>query len=536
MRRVSARKTLFALALFAPAAALILGGAWVLHRFNDRLAVARVETNQKLATGLGSRNLSLSFSTIIREVRYFSDQQSLRSLLTEDTSANLKAVIRDFQAFSDYAGIIDQMRWIDESGWERLNVSGRPGQPLAVKKGILRKETGINTDGNSTPTKPDNVYISSIEFIKKAGQTGDLSSPTVHLSTAVEDDNGKHRGLLILHYDARPLLNSLNFVPATLADGVILLDENGQWLNSKDPREESEIARKQRINFAQRHPDLWKRMQLKADGQVHTQSGLWTWQSVYPLEVIGVPQSMRLGTYEGKDGPTQPRPFIWKVVSRVSPSQLATIHSSFGGHTLSIAGGLLLLMAVVSWLLASAMDLKVEADAMLRAMARVDGLTKVLNHITFMEELANSFSIYRRSPQFGVWVVMLDLDRFKLVNDTYGHAGGDRVLTHFSQLLRQNLRDSDTAGRIGGEEFSVMLRGTDQAGALEFCRRLQEALASHPVRFGEKELAITFSGGCSCFQPQDRSGADALQRADTALYEAKWKGRDQIQVAMTTPP
>nr|WP_256438916.1 GGDEF domain-containing protein [Synechococcus sp. CCY 9618] len=169
-------------------------------------------------------------------------------------------------------------------------------------------------------------------------------------------------------------------------------------------------------------------------------------------------------------------------------------------------------------------------------MARVDGLTKVLNHITFMEELANSFSIYRRSPQFGVWVVMLDLDRFKLVNDTYGHAGGDRVLTHFSQLLRQNLRDSDTAGRIGGEEFSVMLRGTDQAGALEFCRRLQEALASHPVRFGEKELAITFSGGCSCFQPQDRSGADALQRADTALYEAKWKGRDQIQVAMTTPP
>ncbi|QPN59894.1 GGDEF domain-containing protein [Synechococcus sp. CBW1002] len=120
---------------------------------------------------------------------------------------------------------------------------------------------------------------------------------------------------------------------------------------------------------------------------------------------------------------------------------------------------------------------------------------------------------------------MLDLDHFKRVNDTYGHASGDLVLEHFSQKLKGALRTSDTAGRLGGEEFFVLMRGTPLAGLTELAQRVRSAMAAEPVQLNGLDLIVTVSiGGCLEENSEDRI-LDSLARGDAALYRAKEAGR-----------
>lgn len=120
-------------------------------------------------------------------------------------------------------------------------------------------------------------------------------------------------------------------------------------------------------------------------------------------------------------------------------------------------------------------------------------------------------------------VVMLDLDFFKTVNDTFGHDAGDRVLVGFSRMLRRNLRATDQAFRLGGEEFLLVLSGTTPAGALVLLRDLQQ-LWQH-----ERPLEVTFSGGVAAVTDGDLG--EAVKAADRALYRAKNAGRDRFEVA-----
>ncbi len=139
-----------------------------------------------------------------------------------------------------------------------------------------------------------------------------------------------------------------------------------------------------------------------------------------------------------------------------------------------------------------------------------------------------------RARRFGtpLSLVLLDLDRFKAVNDTYGHPFGDVVLAEAARRLRAGLRDSDAFGRLGGEEFGVLLPMTDEAAAAETAERLAAALRDVPVTRGSGSVIVTASFGVAAVEPA--KGFDAArERADRALYAAKRLGRDRVEVAPT---
>ena len=126
-------------------------------------------------------------------------------------------------------------------------------------------------------------------------------------------------------------------------------------------------------------------------------------------------------------------------------------------------------------------------------------------------------------------VAMLDLDRFKQINDRFGHAIGDEVLVAVARLLRENTRSADIAARVGGEEFLLVLPETDGHGALDICERLCRCVAAHPWSTLAEGLSVTLSVGLACTPPHD---ADELAaRADAALYAAKTQGRNRLVVA-----
>lgn len=162
-----------------------------------------------------------------------------------------------------------------------------------------------------------------------------------------------------------------------------------------------------------------------------------------------------------------------------------------------------------------------------------DNLTGLGNRGLTLAELQSRFELSRRHGRL-LCVIMCDLDHFKQVNDTYGHGAGDFVLRTFGERLRLTLRSADVAGRIGGEEFLMVLPETDQAGAMLLAERIRAIIGEDPMVIPDGELAITCSLGVAEIAPADRDAGVLLARADGALYEAKHNGRNRVHFAPAT--
>jgi diguanylate cyclase (GGDEF)-like protein/PAS domain S-box-containing protein len=163
-------------------------------------------------------------------------------------------------------------------------------------------------------------------------------------------------------------------------------------------------------------------------------------------------------------------------------------------------------------------------------MATCDFLTGLINRRYFMIKLEEEFNRVQRSHDYQVAVLMLDLDYFKRVNDSYGHAKGDALLKHFAAIVRNNLRKTDTAGRLGGEEFAIFLPDTAISAAHIFAERLCQQVCESPLAFDSVTVNITVSIGIAVIEVTDFSCDAALIRADNALYKAKAAGRNRVEI------
>ncbi len=169
---------------------------------------------------------------------------------------------------------------------------------------------------------------------------------------------------------------------------------------------------------------------------------------------------------------------------------------------------------------------KTRAEAETRLQARTDDLTDLPNRRALDEEIAHALAGARSSGR-PFAIVMVDVDRFKFINDTHGHAVGDATLAAFSARLAGALREPDRAYRYGGEEFCLLLAETDAAGARTLAERAREQIA---LPFEGTMRALTASFGVTAWQPDDTFDT-LFRRADRALYSAKHGGRNRVEIA-----
>lgn len=166
----------------------------------------------------------------------------------------------------------------------------------------------------------------------------------------------------------------------------------------------------------------------------------------------------------------------------------------------------------------------------LKEMATTDGLTGCLNKRAFLEALEAKM---KSAERFGrkLSLIVTDIDHFKSVNDTYGHATGDVVIKRLGHLLQELKRDTDIVARFGGEEFCLLCEETDIEGAMLVAERVRTALADEAFATESGELRVTCSLGVACF-PEDADSEHALfEAADQALYAAKHAGRNNVKAA-----
>lgn len=164
----------------------------------------------------------------------------------------------------------------------------------------------------------------------------------------------------------------------------------------------------------------------------------------------------------------------------------------------------------------------------LKYLATRDSLTDVLNRGSFFETAQQLLVLSQRQKSTASFILM-DLDYFKRINDTYGHFIGDKVLIHFTQTLQSFLRKSDLLGRVGGEEFAIFLPDTGLDAACQLADKIRQTISNAALEVEDKTVTYTVSLGVESSEPEDQSIDELFKRADLKLYGAKDKGRDRVE-------
>ncbi|MBD3239094.1 MAG: diguanylate cyclase [Chitinivibrionales bacterium] len=169
-------------------------------------------------------------------------------------------------------------------------------------------------------------------------------------------------------------------------------------------------------------------------------------------------------------------------------------------------------------------------DELLRK-ATTDALTGIANRHYFMNRAREELAFARRANVL-LGMVMLDIDHFKKVNDTYGHQAGDYVLSQFASLVDKRIRGEDLFGRYGGEEFCILMRGSmEPPGAKTFCERIRKTVEEFDFNFNGTSIPVTVSIGLALRKGADIQTIDEfIQAADKGLYKAKQDGRNRVEV------
>ncbi len=161
----------------------------------------------------------------------------------------------------------------------------------------------------------------------------------------------------------------------------------------------------------------------------------------------------------------------------------------------------------------------------LEKTSNLDPLTKVFNRRALDSYLKN---IFANNINYPIYIMMVDIDNFKFINDNYGHITGDKVLIYISSLLKQTLRDGDKIYRYGGEEFTVTISRANDTQANSIAQRVLKLISSSSLIYLGEKLEVTASIGLTKLLPTDKTAEDLLERADKALYQSKSEGKNRV--------
>jgi diguanylate cyclase len=170
------------------------------------------------------------------------------------------------------------------------------------------------------------------------------------------------------------------------------------------------------------------------------------------------------------------------------------------------------------------------ANNELERLSRTDRLTDLNNRGYWEECLQGEFNRLQRNSTHVSSMLMFDIDHFKRVNDGYGHAAGDLAIQHCAKVLKENLRDTDIAGRYGGEEYAVILLDTSAQQAVVFAERIRKALESSFVKYEDIIIKFTVSLGIAEYCPNFENHTKWIAASDSALYASKESGRNKTSI------
>ena len=355
------------LKFFLPLATLLIAGVVMFGRAEIDSEMTRLKSQENLNVGLGAGTLTGQIESISRDLAFLSSYSALRRAVNAPTADNLAHLATDFANFSRSKGIYDQLRWLDETGMEIVRVDYVKGQPVIIAADKLQNKGSRYFFTDSFKLQPGEVFISPLDLNIEQNKIEVPYKPMVRVATPVVDDQGKKRGIVILNYYGREMLQAFATATAGAADHIMVVNGEGYWL--KSPKSDDEwgfMFKRPELSLAARAPEAWQTIRAEDRGQLRLADGLWTWQTVYPLFAGQKSSTGAADAFVPSRGEVETKQYVWKSVAHLPAVVLDEATRGVWSRLGGIGVVLLALFGVGSWKLAQAWAAQAAAEAEVR--------------------------------------------------------------------------------------------------------------------------------------------------------------------------
>ena len=460
---------------------------------------------------------------LLYSLTFLADQVRLHQPFNDREGLDILA--QDLLSFLNTTELFDQVRLLDIRGMEVARANYNDGNPTLSQQDKLQWKGDRYYFRESIKLGKGEIYISPLDLNVEYGQVERPFKPVIRFAMPVFDQQDHKVGIIIMNYLAENMLRQFRKADASTEADIMLLNSDGYWLVAPEPAMEwgFMFPERKKQNFGEINPDVWHRILQSENGQFYDDNGtLFTFTTVYPFgSGLHIPFVHIREDYKR---------YFWKLVSRYPESLVpASMRSNHGFYLQWFTGMALAIVAVCALLAGSIEHRRLATEAFeekLQQQAMTDSLTGVNNRWYFIKQASLELSRARRHRQ-PLTALMLDIDHFKKINDTHGHAMGDKVLKETSRTCKEELRDIDMFCRWGGEEFVAFLPMTTGKQGVEVAERIRLAIERLEVT-NNQTISPTISIGVA--ELDEKDDIDSLvARADAAMYKAKKGGRNCVE-------
>jgi PAS domain S-box-containing protein len=373
---------------FIPVALLLLGGAWYVGHQRIEGELNLIQSNEVSKVVLGVRRLDGGMQVPLQQLQTLVNTEAVRQAIDDDGTDAIRNMETAFLNLIAYNKAFDQVRWIDESGFERVRVNNVDSHPLAVSNDQLQNKAGSYYFTKTMRLKPGEVYMSPLDLNVEKEQVEIPYKPVLRLATPVQDQNGQPRGILIVNVAAQHLLDAFTESVVENRDHVMLVNPEGYWLRSPNPLDEWGFMLQGKETLGSRYPEAWKAISSLPMNQIELNDGLWTWSTVYPLKV--------------EDSRSMADVPHWLVISHLPHNFLAMVRDD-AWKTVSVSTLVLLALSgfASAWLALALTGRKQAAVEAARAQAKAEAAKHVI-------EMQERFHLAVKANVNGVLVMDMD--------------------------------------------------------------------------------------------------------------------------------
>ena len=355
------------LQLFLPALVLVLGSVGFYGKTDIERQLTLLQARENLNVGRGATVMTGKLDDIARDLAYLSSYPVLRNALDKGDATSSGELANAFASFSNSKTIYDQLRWIDETGMERVRVDYVGGKAVVIAGNHLQNKGQRYFFTDSFKLNPGEIFVSPLDLNIEQNKIEVPHKPMVRIATPVMDSQGNKRGIVIINYYARLLLDAFGDATDEVRDHIMVLNGDGYWLKSPQSEDEWGFMFKQpERSLAARAPEAWQHIRAADTGQKLLADGLWSWQTVYPLKAGQRSSTGVADAFVPSRGEVETRQYVWKSVAHVSSEQLAAISLAVWQRLWWIGALLLVLFGFGSFKLAQAWSQRDLAEAEVR--------------------------------------------------------------------------------------------------------------------------------------------------------------------------
>jgi diguanylate cyclase (GGDEF)-like protein len=499
-RKKNIRGFLYAAGLITLLSIIILFAFWVHHTRYQQTQVTTEYTELREMTQLVNQTLFL----INSDLEYFT-QNSLTKSILKNNNTEAKQHLTDFMLrISTIQKKYDQLRILDKTGQEIIRINHQPGSlPFAVEKSQLQNKANRYYFKETIKLPPRQIYTSPLDLNMENGVIERPLKPVIRFAMPIYDNTGTLLGIGIINYLGKHLLSQLSQRKSHSLDTFFLLNTDGYCLKGPDPENEWAflLLKNHPPSFPQKYPATWKTIKTQQTGDIMEGQGhfFFNYISLSPSKSSKNKQPLILILHV-------PRMPLWK--------QEQNYISRLAVNFLMLAP----LLSFLGWKLGTYQVNQKHLFHILEHEATHDPLTELYNRKAIHDILQRSMILAQRR-QSPLALGYLDIDGLKQVNDKTGHEAGDQMIRSAAHAIRTIIRNSDSAARIGGDEFLIIFPDCDAPNASIVLERIKLHFADQGLKKNDRKWWI--SVGCTELLAVGDSIDHMIERADKKMYEDK---------------